>query len=45
MPNPRSGTVSLDIGQVVQEIKSGKVEFRVDRAGIVHVGNGKVSFE
>jgi large subunit ribosomal protein L1 len=45
MPNPRSGTVSLDIGQVVQEIKSGKVEFRVDRAGIVHVGIGKVSFE
>ena len=45
MPNPRTGTVSPDIGQVVQEIKSGKVEFRVDRAGIVHVGIGKVSFE
>jgi len=44
MPNPRTGTVSLDIGRVVQEIKSGKVEFRVDRAGIVHVGIGKVSF-
>jgi large subunit ribosomal protein L1 len=44
MPNPRSGTVSLDIGRVVQEIKAGKVEFRVDRAGIVHAGIGKVSF-
>ena len=44
MPNPRTGTVDLDIGRVVREIKSGKVEFRVDRAGIVHVGIGKVSF-
>jgi large subunit ribosomal protein L1 len=44
MPNPRTGTVSLDIGRVVQEIKSGKIEFRVDRAGIIHVGIGKVSF-
>jgi large subunit ribosomal protein L1 len=45
MPNPRTGTVDLDIGRVVREIKSGKVEFRVDRAGIVHVGIGRVSFE
>lgn len=44
MPNPRTGTVALDIGRVVQEIKSGKVEFRVDRAGIIHVGIGRVSF-
>jgi large subunit ribosomal protein L1 len=44
MPNPRSGTVSLDIGRVVREIKAGKVEFRVDRAGIVHAGIGRVSF-
>ena len=44
MPNPRTGTVDLDIGRVVREIKSGKVEFRVDRAGIVHVGIGRVSF-
>ena len=44
MPNPRTGTVSLDIGRVVQEIKAGKVEFRVDRGGIIHVGIGKVSF-
>ena len=44
MPNPRTGTVDLDIGRVVREVKSGKVEFRVDRAGIIHVGIGKVSF-
>jgi large subunit ribosomal protein L1 len=44
MPNPRTGTVSLDIGRVVREIKAGKVEFRVDRAGNVHAGIGKVSF-
>jgi large subunit ribosomal protein L1 len=44
MPNPRTGTVTLDIGRVVREIKAGKVEFRVDRSGIVHVGIGKVSF-
>lgn len=44
MPNPRTGTVAIDIGRVVREIKAGKVEFRVDRAGIIHVGIGKVSF-
>lgn len=44
MPNPRTGTVALDIGRVVREIKAGKVEFRVDKAGIVHAGIGKVSF-
>jgi large subunit ribosomal protein L1 len=44
MPNPRTGTVALDIGRVVREIKAGKVEFRVDRAGIIHAGIGKVSF-
>lgn len=44
MPNPKSGTVALDIGRVVREIKAGKVEFRVDRAGIIHAGIGKVSF-
>src|SRR6266705_3961286 len=42
MPNPRSGTVALDIGRVVREIKAGEVEFRVDRAGIVHAGLGQV---
>jgi len=44
MPNPKTGTVSPEIGRVVREIKAGKVEFRVDRAGIVHAGIGKVSF-
>ena len=44
MPNPKTGTVGLDIGRVVREIKAGKVEFRVDRAGIIHAGIGKVSF-
>ena len=45
MPNPKSGTVTFDVGQAVREIKSGKIEFRVDKAGIVHAPIGKVSFE
>lgn len=45
MPNPKSGTVSFDVAQMVQEIKAGKVEFRVDKAGNVHVPVGKCSFE
>lgn len=45
MPNPKSGTVSFDIGKVIRDIKSGSVEFRVDKTGIVHVPVGKVSFE
>src|SRR5215510_12347461 len=44
MPNPRTGTVSMDIGKAVKEIKAGKLEFRVDKAGIVHVPVGKASF-
>jgi len=44
MPNPKSGTVTFDVGRVVREIKSGKVEFRVDKAGIIHVPIGRVSF-
>src|SRR4249920_2991455 len=44
MPNPKTGTVSLDIGKAVKEIKAGKLEFRVDKAGIVHVPVGKASF-
>jgi large subunit ribosomal protein L1 len=44
MPNPRTGSVTPDIGRVVREIKAGKVDFRVDRSGIVHVGIGKISF-
>ena len=45
MPNPKTGTVTLDIAKAVQEIKAGKVEFRVDKAGIVHAPIGKISFE
>ena len=44
MPNPKTGTVTLDIAKAVQEIKAGKVEFRVDKAGIVHAPVGKISF-
>jgi large subunit ribosomal protein L1 len=45
MPNPKTGTVTFDIGQAVNEIKAGKVEFRVDRTGIIHVPVGKLSFD
>src|SRR3989344_2683044 len=44
MPNPKSGTVSVDIAKAVQEAKAGKVEYRVDKQGIVHLAIGKVSF-
>src|ERR671936_2785101 len=44
MPNPKSGTVTFDVGRVVREIKAGKVEFRVDKAGIIHAPVGRVSF-
>jgi large subunit ribosomal protein L1 len=44
MPNPKSGTVTFEVGRVVREIKAGKVEFRVDKAGIIHAAVGKVSF-
>jgi large subunit ribosomal protein L1 len=44
MPNPKTGTVTADITKAVQEIKAGKVEFRVDKTGIVHAPIGKVSF-
>lgn len=44
MPNPKVGTVTFDIGRAVRELKGGKVEFRVEKAGIVHVPFGRVSF-
>jgi large subunit ribosomal protein L1 len=44
MPNPKVGTVTFDIERTVKEVKSGKVEFRVEKAGIIHVAVGKVSF-
>lgn len=45
MPNPKSGTVSFDVERMVKEIKAGKVEYRVDKAGIIHAAVGKASFE
>jgi large subunit ribosomal protein L1 len=44
MPNPKTGTVTFDIARAVTEIKAGKVEFRVDKTGIVHAPVGKTSF-
>lgn len=44
MPNPKSGTVTFDVARAVQEIKAGKVEFRVDKTGIIHAPLGKLSF-
>jgi large subunit ribosomal protein L1 len=44
MPNPKLGTVTMDIGRAVKELKGGKIEYRVDKAGIVHLPIGKVSF-
>ncbi len=45
MPNPKSGTVTPDVAKAVREVKAGKIEFRVEKAGIVHTSVGKVSFE
>jgi large subunit ribosomal protein L1 len=45
MPNPKSGTVTNDVAKAVKEVKAGKIEFRVDKAGIVHASVGKVDFE
>ncbi|MDL2269803.1 50S ribosomal protein L1, partial [Desulfosarcina sp. OttesenSCG-928-G17] len=44
MPNAKTGTVTFDVGKTVQELKAGKIEFRVEKAGIVHAPMGKVSF-
>jgi large subunit ribosomal protein L1 len=45
MPNPKTGTVTVDVATAVRETKAGKVEFRVDKTGVIHVGLGKVSFQ
>jgi large subunit ribosomal protein L1 len=45
MPNPKSGTVTMDIGNTVKEVKQGKIDFKVDKFGIIHTSIGKVSFE
>ncbi len=44
MPNPKSGTVTMDVGKAVEEVKQGKIDFKVDKYGIVHTSIGKVSF-
>jgi large subunit ribosomal protein L1 len=45
MPNPKSGTVTMEIGKAVKEVKQGKIDFKVDKNGIIHTSIGKVSFE
>ncbi len=45
MPNPKSGTVTMDVGKAVNEVKAGKIDFKVDKYGIVHAAVGKVSFD
>jgi len=45
MPNPKTGTVTMDVGKAVQEVKAGKIDFKVDKFGIIHAGIGRVSFE
>jgi large subunit ribosomal protein L1 len=44
MPNPKSGTVTMDVAKAVKEVKGGKIDFKVDKFGIVHTSIGKVSF-
>ena len=44
MPNPKTGTVTFDVGKAVQDVKAGKIDFKVDKFGIIHAGIGKVSF-
>jgi large subunit ribosomal protein L1 len=44
MPNPKSGTVTMEVGKAVSEVKAGKIDFKVDKFGIIHAAIGKVSF-
>ena len=44
MPNPKTGTVTMEIGKAIKEVKAGKIDFRVDKTGIIHSAIGKVSF-
>ena len=45
MPNPKSGTVTMDIGKAVSDVKKGKIDFKVEKNGIIHASVGKVSFD
>ncbi|NTV83927.1 MAG: 50S ribosomal protein L1, partial [Bacteroidales bacterium] len=45
MPNPKTGTVTMDVGKAIKEVKAGKIDFKVDKYGIIHASIGKVSFE
>ena len=45
MPNPKTGTVTMEIGKAVKEVKAGKIDFKVDKTGIIHASIGKVSFD
>ena len=45
MPNPKTGTVTMEIGKAVKEVKAGKIDFKVDKYGIIHASIGKVSFD
>ena len=44
MPNPKTGTVTMEIGKAVSDVKSGKIDFKVDKSGIIHASIGKISF-
>jgi large subunit ribosomal protein L1 len=45
MPNPKTGTVTMDVAKAVKDVKGGKIDFKVDKTGIVHASIGKVSFD
>ena len=45
MPNPKTGTVTMDVAKAVQEVKAGQIDFKVDKTGIIHAGIGKISFD